>query len=208
MPIVPIYLDIDDQTYSAVLSGAVELCGMAKAVDTKRVVKHIPTIVDKTKESSAQAIDFVREHKKGALVAGGILIVGSAAAGAVGYIKQRKQRKLEAQFGKALQDYLEAAKSGELTLETLNTLINAIEAIEQNHPDENVKLNIPAAQFNDLVQCIFDYTLRLAEANNFNKKSIHRPTPFKKTTLHNRFEVLSEYAKANLRTSSIKEIAI
>lgn len=182
MPVVPIYLDIDDQTYNAVLSGAVQLCGMAKAVDTKRVVKHIPTIADKTKEGTSKAIDFMRDHKKGSLVAGGILIVGSIAAGTVGYLAQRKRRKLDSQLGKALQDYLEAAKSGNLTLEILNALIDAIEAIEKSHPDEEVKLNIPASQFSNLIHCMFDYTQHMAEVNHFSKNSIKRPKIIKKHT--------------------------
>lgn len=180
MPVIPIYLDIDDKTYSAVLSGTVELCGMAKTVDTKRVVKHIPTIVDKTKEGSAKAIDFAQAHKKGTLVAGSILVVGSVAAGTVGYLAQRKLRKLNAQLGKALQDYIDAAKNGTLTLETLTALIDAIEAVEQNSPEKEINLNISASQFNDLIHCMFEYTQRMAEANNFNKKSIHRPSLFKK----------------------------
>lgn len=37
MPIVPIYLNIDDKTYEGVKSGALELYGLAKNVDNKRI---------------------------------------------------------------------------------------------------------------------------------------------------------------------------
>ena len=43
-------------------------------------------------------------------------------------------------------------------------------------------LNISADQFSDLINCIFDFTKRLAEANNFNTNSINRPKYFKKKT--------------------------
>lgn len=36
MPVVPIYLNIDEKTYAGVKAGALELCGMAKNIDNKR----------------------------------------------------------------------------------------------------------------------------------------------------------------------------
>ena len=46
MPVVPIYLDIDEKTYAGVKAGALELYGLAKNVDNKRVAKHIPAVAD------------------------------------------------------------------------------------------------------------------------------------------------------------------
>lgn len=182
MPVVPIYLNIDDRTYAGVKAGALELCGLAKNVDNKRVAKHIPAVADAAKDGAAKAIDFIREHKRGTLVIGGILIVGGATAGTVGYISHRKQRKLDKQFGEALQNYLEAARNGDLTLDILNALICAIEAVEQANPNKSINLNVSTSQFSELIHCIFDYTLRLAEANNFNAQIINRPKYFKKKT--------------------------
>ena len=182
MPVVPIYLNIDDRTYAGVKAGALELCGLAKNVDNKRIAKHIPAVADAAKDGAAKAIDFIREHKRGTLVIGGILIVGGAKAGTVGYISHRKQRKLDKQFGEALQNYLGAARNGDLTLDILNALISAIEAVEQANPNKSINLNVSTSQFSELIHCIFDYTLRLAEANNFNAQIINRPKYFKKKT--------------------------
>ena len=52
-------------------------------------------------------------------------------AGTVGYIAHRKQKKLDKQFGLALQEYLDAARNGTLNLDILNSLISSIEAIEK-----------------------------------------------------------------------------
>ncbi len=182
MPVVPIYLNIDEKTYEGVKNGALELCGMAKNIDTKRVAKHIPTVADAAKEGASKAIDFVREHKKGTLLLGGLLIAGGAAAGTISYISHRKQRKLDEQFGVALQNYLDAARAGSLTLDKLNALIDAIDAIEKASPDKALNLNISASQFSELIHCIFDFTLRMAEANNFDPKAINHPHYFKKKT--------------------------
>lgn len=182
MPVVPIYLNIDENTYAGVRTGVLELYGLAKNVDNKRVAKHIPAVTDAAKEGASKAIDFVREHKGGTLLVGGIIIVGSAAAGAIGYASHRKQRKLDKQFGEALQTYLDTAQGGTLTLAILNNLLDSIEAVEKNNPNKSFNLNVSAAQFSELIHCIFDYTLRLAEANNFSAQKINRPKYFKKKT--------------------------
>lgn len=182
MPVVPIYLNIDEKTYAGVKAGALELCGMAKNIDNKRVAKHIPAVADAAKEGASKAIDFIREHKKGTLVVGGVLIIGGAIAGTISYVSNRKQRELERQFGAALQDYLDAARNGKLTIEKLNTLIGAIEEIEKHNPNKSIDLHISASQLSELIHCIFDYTIRLAQANSFNVKSINRPKYFKAKT--------------------------
>ena len=147
MPIVPIYLNIDDKTYEGVKSGALELYGLAKNVDNKRIAKHIPTITDAAKEGASKAIDFVRLHQKETFIISGVLVVGGTVAGTV-----------------------------------LDNLINSIEAIEKNNPKKSINLNISAAQFSDLINCIFDFTRRLAEANNISTRSINRPKYFHKKT--------------------------
>lgn len=76
MPVVNVNLLVDEKTYAGVKAGVLELCGMAKNVDNKRVAKHIPAVADAAKEGAAKAIDFIRVHKKGAIIAGGVLIVG------------------------------------------------------------------------------------------------------------------------------------
>ena len=93
---------------------------MAKNIDNKRVVKHISAVADAAKEGAAKAIDFIRVHKKGAVIVGGILIIGSAVAGAVDYIATRDKRNLEKRFAQNLQTYLDAAKDGKLTVEILD----------------------------------------------------------------------------------------
>ena len=182
MPVVPIYLDIDEKTYAGVKAGVLELCGLAKNVDNKRVAKHIPAVADAAKEGASKAFDFIRVHQKGTIIVGGVLVVSGAVAGTVGYIAHRKQRKLDKQFGIALQEYLDSARNGTLNIEILDTLICSIETIEKDNPKKSINLNISVAQFGDLINCIFDYTMRLAKANNINTQSINRPKYFTKKT--------------------------
>lgn len=182
MPVVPIYLDIDEKTYAGVKAGLYELYGLAKNVNNKRVAKHIPAVADAAKEGASKAIDFIRVHQKGTIIVGGVLIIGGAVAGTVGYVAHRKQRELNKQFGTALQEYLDSARNGTLNIEILDTLITSIEAVEKCNSKKPISLNISADQFGDLINCIFDYTKRLAEANNISTQSINRPKYFKKKT--------------------------
>ena len=41
-------------------------------------------------------------------------------------------------------------------------------------------LNISASQFSELINCLFNFTKRLAEANNISSEFINRPKVFKK----------------------------
>lgn len=182
MPVVNVNLLVDEKTYAGVKAGVLELCGMAKNVDNKRVAKHIPAVADAAKEGAVKAIDFIREHKKGAIVIGGVLIVGGAITGTVGYIATRDQRKREKQFAKNLQIYLDAAQEGNLTIEILDALIDSLNALSKDNPSKTVDLKITAFQFSDLIRSIFDYTIRLAEANNIDPALISKPKMLKKKT--------------------------
>ena len=114
MPVVNVNLLVDEKTYAAVQAGVLELCGMAKNVDNKRVAKHIPAVADAAKEGASKAIDFIRLHKKETLIVGGVIILGGAVVGTVGYITSLDKRKRERQFAEDLQVYLDAAREGKL----------------------------------------------------------------------------------------------
>ena len=172
IPVVNVNLLVDEKTYAAVQAGVLELCGMAKNIDNKRVAKHIPAVADAAKEGAVKAIDFIRVHKKGTVIVSGILIIG--------YIATRDKRNLEKQFAQNLQTYLDAAKDGKLTVEILDNLINSLDELSNDNPSKAVNLKIMPSQFSDLIQTIFDYTICLAEANNISPTLISKPKILKK----------------------------
>ncbi|RGH89539.1 hypothetical protein DW745_02845 [Ruminococcus sp. AM28-29LB] len=180
MPVVNVNLLVDDKTYAGIKTGVLELCGMAKNVDNKRVEKHIPAVADAAKEGASKAIDFIRLHKKGTLIVGGVIILGGAVVGTVGYITSLDKRKRERQFAEDLQVYLDAAREGKLTIEILDALINSLDQLSNEDPSKAVNLKITASQFSDLIHSIFDYTIRLAEANNMSPVLISKPKILKK----------------------------
>lgn len=145
MPVVNVNLLVDEKTYAAVQAGVLELCGMAKNVDNKRVAKHIPAVADAAKEGASKAIDFIRLHKKETLIVGGVIILGGAVVGTVGYITSLDKRKRERQFAEDLQVYLDAAREGKLTIEILDALINSLDQLSNDDPSKAVNLKITAS---------------------------------------------------------------
>ena len=135
-----------------------------------------------TKKRAYKAIDFVQSHQKGTFLVSGALIVGGTIVGTAGYIAHRKQRRFDKRLGLALQEYLDAARNGTLNIDLLSNLINLIDELEKNNFQKSISLNISSDQFGDLMNCIFDFTKRLAEANNFDANFINRPKYCKEKT--------------------------
>ena len=183
MPVMNVNLVLDDATYAGVKAGIYELGGLVKNADNKRVKKHLPTVVDATKEGAAKAIDMVREHKKGLLVIGGVLIVGGAVAGAVTYISQKDKIKAKKKFGETLEVYLNAAKEGTLTSNLIDDLLASIEIVSKFSKDGAVPINLTSKQLYSLFNSIYDFTKRMADANNVTTKGIKAPSKLSKSKI-------------------------
>lgn len=201
MPVVSVNLSVDDKTYAAIQAGIWELCGMAKDANTKRVAKHLPVIADVAKEGAVKTLDYVKLHKKAFLVGGGIAVGVGAAASVVSLVAVRNRRKLEKQFAKCLQVYLDAAKDGKLTVDIIDDLNQSLYKLSKGKVSKPINFKISATQFSDLINSIFDYTIRLAEANNISIKSINKPEMSKKNT----YEDLQYYL--NLQKSIFEQAA-
>ena len=126
MPVMNVSLLVDEKTYAGVKAGVLEICGMAKNIESKRVAKHIPAVTDAAKEGASKAIDLIRSHKKETILISGVIIVGGAVYGSIRFFASRNKRKAEKQFANNLQIYLDAARSGKLTIDVLNSLIESV----------------------------------------------------------------------------------
>ena len=174
MPIVNVSLALDEKTYAALKSGAYELGGLVKD-SNNRIRKHLPTVVDSAKEGASKAIDIVRSHKSTFIIVGGVVFVGGVVVGTVSYFTQRKKHKAAKQFSIALDDYLESAKNGLLTINQVDALISALNELENYSKDGQIPLKIPTKQLIALLDSIYDYTVRMAQANQIDSCSVHSP---------------------------------
>lgn len=200
MPVVNVNLVLDDATYAGVKAGVLELCGMVKD-QNHRIQKHLPTVVGAAKEGASKAIDIVREHKKGLLVMGCVVVFGGAIAGTATYLVQKDKQKAKRQLGNSFQQYIDAAQAGTLTVEILDALINDLDNVSKWSKDDTIPLNLSAKQLSALFFSIYDHTKRMAEANSIDTGSIKVPKNFKKNTivdlqgyLHIQKDILSNVA--------------
>lgn len=183
MAVVNVPLDIPDDLYGKILDGTLQLCGLVKDANNKKIVKHLPQALDSAKEGAKKALDVAKNYKKELLIVGGVLVVGGAIAGAVGFVKNKDKRKNEKEFANNLKIYLESVKEGSLTIENLDNLINSISKLSDGKTIDDIDLKISVSQFNELINSLFEYTKNFAEANNINSTSINRPKSFKRKNI-------------------------
>ena len=175
MPIVQVNLDVTDDIYKNVLTGAYQIAGLVK--DNKNIIrKHLPTVADAAKNSEA-----LKTFKNFKVIAIGATVVTAVGAGTAYVVHRIKQKKAEEKqehvikFQKALQEYLEVAKVGKITAAVVDNLIVALQEAENSKVGDAVMLSIPANQLNELLNSIFEYTKHLAEANAFKTKGLKAP---------------------------------
>lgn len=181
MPVVNVNLLLDDATYDLVKMGKLELCGMVKD-NSKKIRKHLPAVADAAKDGASKAIDLIRNHKKETLIIGGFIVVGGATFGIVDYFTGKEKRKSEKELVISLEKYLEAAKNGKLTSEILDELILNVEMASKYSKDGSIPIKLSSRQLNAFFFNIYDFTKRMADANEVKVK-IKAPNVFKKNTI-------------------------
>jgi hypothetical protein len=179
MKLAQVTLVVPDDIYANVIEGILEIEGLVK--DNKHIIrKHLPRVADAVPKNSAaqkvKKIKIMQVVKNNKVMAIGIGIA-AAAGGGIAYvihsIKARKTEQLEecvTGFRKSLKAYLKATKDGKINAKVVDDLLEALKEIEKCKAGENVMLEIPASQLNELINGIFDYTKRLAEANTLEIK--------------------------------------
>lgn len=124
------------------LDGAAKLYGTAK--------KKLPRVLKPAKTAGEKTLDFLEDHKKELLVAGGVAVAVGAAGAVIALCKRRGAKKLE----KTFDSYLLAMKNGTLTPAFLAGFIADLEKKE---------LSVTEAQFDT----VYSFTVKLASANGY-----------------------------------------
>ena len=114
-----------------------------------------------------QAVQLAKQNKKvavAALAVAGVAAVGGGVYAGVTCVRHSKEdalrKKLMADFNSAFSEYLKALGDGELTVEIIDRLEDAIAAL-----NEGFTIEIKGEQFEDIVKSVRDYTERLSKAN-------------------------------------------
>lgn len=134
-----------------------------------QIVKHLQPIDLKAAEQAqglgAKAIQFVQQHKKGV----GIAVAGAAVVGlgVWGYTAWKNHEpKVLTEFRAALKVYIDAIRTGNMSVEKIDNLVTALEELKKHKNYDKISIQLTTEELEVLVGRIYEYTIKLAKDNN------------------------------------------
>lgn len=136
-----------------------------------QIVKHLkPVDIPVAEEATglvAKVAKFAKSNKK-ALIIGGVAVAVVGGGTAIYYGVKNHEPAVVADFRKALSQYIEAICNGTMEVEKINLLMNALEKMKQHKDFDKFVIKLSAEDFDILVNRIHDYTIKLAQDNNYD----------------------------------------
>lgn len=101
----------------------------------------------------------------------------------MGCRKNRKSKQITApDMSKCVEDYnsslcayLEAVRNGKLDIDTITCLMSNLDDIKENYDSGKITIDFSTEQLDTLVNLVFDYTRKLAEANSVEINELKKP---------------------------------
>ena len=191
MEVIQVHLLVDDAVSKGIESGALSISAGIVRDSTGKIRKHLPTTTNEIKEAAKSAKSIIATHKGAAIGIGLGLAAVTLVGGTIIYFANKSKKKKEAEmtaksqmFHNAMQRYVIAAQNACVTETEVNALLEVLEDIN-NGGDETLTLNISISQLNQLINSIFDYTKRLAKANDYKSARIKSPKRGAKNSMQN-----------------------
>lgn len=135
------------------------------------IVKFLEPVDLKTAKEAkglvAKALQLILKHKTGAIVGATVTIL--VTAGGVIYMKVRnREPKVVKEFRSSLKSYIDAMRNGNMTLNDIDALSNALSNLKAYKNYEKFKIQLSSEELGALISRIFDYTERLAKMNDYS----------------------------------------
>ena len=165
-----------------------------------QIVKHLKPIDLKATEQAqgigAKAYQFVQQHKKGTIIA----VAGAAAVGTGLWVYNKvksHELKVVTEFRSALRVYIDAIRQGNMDVDKIDMLMNALEELKKHRDYEKISIQLTTEELEVLVGRIYDYTIKLANDNDveLNENELRIPSVKNNGTIIN----LQNYLKAQKR---------
>lgn len=134
-----------------------------------RIVKHLEPVKmeqdDQIQKVGSKIMQVAKNRKKELII--GALVTGAITVGGVVYhkIKSREPEVVQ-NYHAALRDYIDDVRSGKLSMESINRLMDSLEELKQNKNYEKIKIELTTEELNVLVNRIYEYTIKLAKDNS------------------------------------------
>ena len=134
-----------------------------------QIVKHLQPIDLKAAEQAqglgAKAIQFVANHKKEVGIAAiGVAIVGTGVWGYTAW--KNHEPKVLTEFRATLKVYIEAIRTGDMSVEKIDALMVALEELKKHKNYDKISIQLTTEELEVLVGRIYNYTIKLAKDNN------------------------------------------
>lgn len=120
--------------------------------------------VAQNKNVVTKVIEFSKKNRK-------VIIIGTAVAGTMvagNFVHQKiknREPKVMKRYHAALRSYIEDIRNGELSMKSINRLMDALEELKQDKRYEMLKIELTTEELNVLVNRIYEYTVKLASDN-------------------------------------------
>ena len=175
MPVIQETFYIPNKIMIKIITGEYRRTGgiirYATGPNKGKIVKHLDPIelkeVEQCKSLCAKVVQFAKNNKKTIIVSG--IIIGGIAVGTYIYFKVKKDEAKEVKiFQEQLKTYIDELKTGTLQLTTIENLINGINELQKSKSFNDIRIELSAEELSLFVKQIRDYTIRLAEINNYS----------------------------------------
>lgn len=134
-----------------------------------QIVKHLKPVkmeqADQIQKAGSKIMQVAKNRKKELII--GALVTGAITVGGVVYhkIKSREPEVVQ-NYHAALREYIDDVRSGKLSMESINRLMDSLEELKQNKNYEKIKIELTTEELNVLVNRIYEYTIKLAKDNS------------------------------------------
>ena len=169
MVVVPVNVCVPDDIYEDILNGTLELYGLVKDGEHK-IRKHLPTVKNAAETGAKKAFEIIKAHKGASIVVGSVIAVGTGVAITASCISYNKKKKDIVFFNECLESYYSSIKDGVLNNEIIDNLIHSLDVLEE----KKISVKMSPTKLSAIIFSVFDYTNKLAEANN-QKVKISKP---------------------------------
>lgn len=134
-----------------------------------RIVKHLEPVkmeqADQIQKVGSKIMQVAKNRKKELII--GALVTGTITVGGVVYHKiKSRQPEVVQNYHAALRDYIDDVRSGKLSMESINCLMDSLEELRQNNNYEKIKIELTTEELSVLVNRIYEYTIKLAKDNS------------------------------------------
>lgn len=183
MAIVQEAYDIPDDILKGIMTGLYRRIGSVVRYATGpkkgQIVKHLDPIDMPTADSKgmlAKMAAYAAKHPKTLIGVG----IGAAAALSFGiyFVVQSKKEPTEiVRYRDALKAYIDAIRNGTMTLEIIDEMISAMDALKSRPDYEEISIALSSAELDTLVNRLCEYTRKLAIDNHVELSPEEKEAP-------------------------------